>query len=82
MTALSVNSSTAELVALAREFSVPAVAVADVSHGADAVLQELPEGTSSVLVRRQFVSSHVAMTSTVCLLPLWALPGLKRAMRR
>ena len=45
VTALSVNSSTPELVAAAREFSVPAVAVADVSHGADAVLQELPEGT-------------------------------------
>ena len=45
VTALSVNSSTSELVAAAREFSVPAVAVADASHGADAVLQELPEGT-------------------------------------
>ena len=45
VTALSVNSSTPELVAAAREFSVSAVAVADVSHGADAVLQELPEGT-------------------------------------
>lgn len=45
VTALSVNSSTAELVALAREFSVPAVAVADTTHGTDAVLQELPEGT-------------------------------------
>ena len=45
VTALSVNSSTSELVAAAREFSVPAVAVADTTHGADAVLQELPEGT-------------------------------------
>lgn len=45
MTALSVNSSTSDLVAAAREFSVPAVAVADVAHGDDAVLQELPEGT-------------------------------------
>ncbi len=45
VTALSVNSSTSELVAFAREFSVPAVAVADASHGADAVLQELPEST-------------------------------------
>ena len=45
VTALSVNSSTSELVAAAREFSVPAVAVADAGHGADAVLQELPEGT-------------------------------------
>ena len=45
VTALSVNSSTCELVAAAREFSVPAVAVADVAHGDDAVLQELPEGT-------------------------------------
>ena len=45
VTALSVNSSTLELVAAAREFSVPAVAVADVAHGDDAVLQELPEGT-------------------------------------
>ena len=45
VTALSVNSSTSELVAAAREFSVPAVAVADAAHGADAVLQELPEGT-------------------------------------
>lgn len=45
VTALSVNSSTSELVAAAREFSVPAVAVADASHGSDAVLQELPEGT-------------------------------------
>ena len=45
VTALSVNSSTSELVAAAREFSVPAVAVADVDHGDDAVLQELPEGT-------------------------------------
>ena len=45
VTALSVNSSTSELVAFAREFSVPAVAVADVAHGDDAVLQELPEGT-------------------------------------
>lgn len=80
VTALSVNSSTSELVAFAREFSVPAVAVADVAHGADAVLQELPEGTSSVLVRRRFASSHVAMTSTVSLLLLWALPGSKRAM--
>ena len=45
VTALSVNSSTLELVAAAREFSVSAVAVADVAHGDDAVLQELPEGT-------------------------------------
>lgn len=45
VTALSVNSSTSELVAFAREFSVPAVAVADTTHGTDAVLQELPEGT-------------------------------------
>lgn len=45
VTALSVNSSTSELVAAAREFSVPAVAVADIAHGDDAVLQELPEGT-------------------------------------
>ena len=45
VTALSVNSNTSELVAAAREFSVPAVAVADVAHGDDAVLQELPEGT-------------------------------------
>ena len=45
VTALSVNSSPSELVAAAREFSVPAVAVADVAHGDDAVLQELPEGT-------------------------------------
>lgn len=45
VTALSVNSSTSELAAAAREFSVPAVAVADVDHGDDAVLQELPEGT-------------------------------------
>ena len=45
VTALSVNSSTSELVAAAREFSVPAVAVADVAHGDDAVLQELPEST-------------------------------------
>lgn len=45
VTALSVNSSTSELVAAAREFSVPAVAVADTTHGADAALQELPEGT-------------------------------------
>lgn len=45
VTALSVNSSTSELVAAAREFSVPAVAVADAAHGDDAVLQELPEGT-------------------------------------
>lgn len=45
VTALSVNSSTPELVAAAREFSVSAVAVADASHGVDAVLQELPEGT-------------------------------------
>ena len=44
VTALSVNSSTSELVAAAREFSVPAVAVADVAHGDDAVLQELPSG--------------------------------------
>ena len=80
VTALSVNSSTSELVAFAREFSVPAVAVADVAHGADAVLQELPEAPSSVLVRRRFASSHVAMTSTVSLLLLWALPGSKRAM--
>ena len=45
VTALSVNSSTSELVAAAREFSVPAVAVADAAHGEDAVLQELPAGT-------------------------------------
>ena len=43
VTALSVNSSTPELVAAPREFSVPAVAVADASRGADAVLQELPD---------------------------------------
>ena len=74
VTALSVNSSTSELVAAAREFSVSAVAVADVAHGDDAVLQELPEGT-------RVVSSRVATMSTACLLPLWALPGSKRAMR-
>lgn len=81
VTALSVNSSTSDLVAAAREFSVPAVAVADVAHGDDAVLQELPEERSSALVRRRFASSHVAMMSTACLSLLWAPPVSRRAMR-
>ena len=81
VTALSVNTSTAELVALAREFSVPAVAVADTTHGTDAVLQELPEGTSSALAHGPCASSHAAMMSTACSWPSWALPGSKQAMR-
>lgn len=81
VTALSVNSSTSELVAAAREFSVPAVAVADVDHGDDAVLQELPEERSSALARRRFASSRVATMSTACLSLLWAPPVSRRAMR-
>lgn len=42
VTALSVNTSTAELVRAAREFDVAAVAVASPEHGSDAVLTELP----------------------------------------
>lgn len=42
--ALSVNSSTQRLVAAAREFDVPRVAVADPLHADDPVLQELPRG--------------------------------------
>ncbi len=44
VTALSVYGSTAELVALAREFRPSAVAVADRSHGDDGVLDGLPSG--------------------------------------
>ena len=77
VTALSVNSSTSELVAAAREFSVPAVAVADVAHGDDAVLQELPEA----LARGRFASSRVATMSTACSSLLWAPPVSRRAMR-
>lgn len=81
VTALSVNSSTSELVAAAREFSVPAVAVADVDHGDDAVLQELPGERSSALARRRFASSRIATMSTACLSLLWAPPVSRRAMR-
>lgn len=43
VTALSVHSSTAELVKFAREFEVHAVAVASNDHASDAVLSELPQ---------------------------------------
>ena len=43
--ALTAHSSTAALVAAAREFGVPWVGIADVSHGSDPILQELPAGT-------------------------------------
>ena len=43
VTALSVNSSTSELVRFAREFDVPAVAVASSDHAHDLVLSELPD---------------------------------------
>lgn len=42
--ALSVHGSTRAAVEAAREFSVRAVAVSDAAHGADGVLDELPEG--------------------------------------
>ena len=79
VTALSVNSSTSELVAAAREFSVPAVAVADAPMAPTAVLQELPEARSSALARRPCASSHAAMMSTACSWPSWALPVSRRA---
>lgn len=44
--ALSVNSSTDFLVAAAREFSVPHLAVSDARHAGDAILGEVPEGSS------------------------------------
>ncbi len=52
VTALSVNSSTSELVAAAREFSVSAVAVADVAHGDDAVLRWRAGGLRARASRR------------------------------
>ena len=42
--ALSVDSSVERLVAAAREFGVPHVAVSNAAHGADARLGELPDG--------------------------------------
>lgn len=42
--ALSVNSSTGKLVDAAREFGAAHVAVADLAHANDPVLQELPQG--------------------------------------
>ena len=42
--ALSAYGSTDALVAAAREFGARVVCVADVAHGGDAVLEELPEG--------------------------------------
>lgn len=44
VTALCANSSTSALVAAAREFDVAHVAVGDVAHAQDPVLQELPKG--------------------------------------
>ena len=46
VTALSVHSSTTELVAFAREFSVPAVALADPDHRNQTLLKEKPHGTN------------------------------------
>ena len=43
--ALSAHSRTAELVAAAREFNVPLVAVTDDAHVEDPCLSELPKGT-------------------------------------
>ena len=43
--ALSAHSRTAELVAAAREFNVPLVAVTDNAHTQDPCLSELPKGT-------------------------------------
>ena len=43
--ALSAHSRTAELVAAAREFNVPLVAVTDDAHAQDPCLAELPKGT-------------------------------------
>ncbi len=43
--ALSAHSRTAELVAAAREFNVPLVAVTDDAHAKDPCLSELPKGT-------------------------------------
>ena len=68
VTALSVNSSTLELVAAAREFSVSAVAVADVAHGDDAVLQELPEGTKLGLLARWAVCELARRDDVDCVL--------------
>lgn len=44
VTALCANSSTQALVAAAREFGVAHVAIGDVAHAQDPVLQELPKG--------------------------------------
>ena len=46
VTALSVNTSTVELVSAAREFDVAAVAVADQAHAIDPALEELPDSCS------------------------------------
>ena len=81
VTALSVNSSTSELVAAAREFSVSAVAVADVAHGDDAVLQELPEGTKLGVGAQAVCDSRVATMSTAYSSLLWVPPVSRRAMR-
>lgn len=80
VTALSVNSSTSELVAAAREFSVPAVAVADVSMAPTPSCRNCPRARSSALARRPCASLHAAMMSIACSWPSWALPVSRRAM--
>lgn len=60
VTALCANSSTQALVAAAREFGVAHVAIGDVAHAQDPVLQELPKGCE-LSVGEEAVSALAAL---------------------
>lgn len=72
VTALSVNSSTTELVAFAREFSVPAVASQIPLTGLMPCCRSCLRARTSALVRRLSVISRAVMMSIACSLPLLA----------
>ena len=81
VTALSVNSSTSELVAAAREFSVRRLPWPMSIMAMTPCCRSCPRERSSALARRRFASSRVATMSTACLSLLWAPPVSRRAMR-
>ncbi len=81
VTALSVNLSYLRARCRCPRVLGFGVTMADVAHGDDAVLQELPEGTKLALARSRFASSRVATMSTACSSLLWVPPVSRRAMR-
>lgn len=75
--ALSAHSRTKELVAFAREFSVPRVAVTSFDHVADPVLSELPAGCELLMGESGAIEASLGDDVDIVLVSIVGAAGLR-----